>query len=108
MRTTRLLKTELLISRVLRYGVIFCGCVIGLGLFTRLAHVGTVPGSSRATIAALTSGGIVPGGAVSADGGGSVAPPHEIGVLLHGILHGSADVTMAAAEHGLGTGRRSS
>jgi len=82
----RLLKTELLISHFLRYGVILCALVIGLGLFTRLAHVGTIPGSSRATIAILTSGG-----ALASD-----PPAHDLPTLVRGIADHSADLTMAA------------
>jgi uncharacterized membrane protein len=60
--------------------------IIGLGLVTRLAHIGTVRGSSRALLSELVQGHVLSG----------IAPVHRPAELLQGLLAHSADVTMAA------------
>ena len=86
MKSSELLRTEKIISYVLRYGVLLCGFVIALGLTIRLAHIGTVPGSSRALISELLQGHILAG----------ISPVHEPREILNGLISHSADVTMAA------------
>jgi uncharacterized membrane protein len=75
-----LLRAELLISYVLRYGVLLCLAIIGLGLAVRMFQ----PGSGE-LVGALTSG-------LTA---GDYHPPTAVSALAAGAFGGSGDTLIA-------------
>ncbi|MGZ3653255.1 MAG: DUF1634 domain-containing protein [Bdellovibrionota bacterium] len=77
-----LIRTELLISYVLRYGVLLCLGVIGIGLAARLA---LAPGGNAEVVRALVSG-LVPG---------DYHPPSSAAALFAGAWHFQPDVIIA-------------
>jgi uncharacterized membrane protein len=80
-----LLRAELWISRVLRWGVLLSGSVIAVGLAARLLGIGTVHQRSDALIAAITAGREIAGPAV----------PTGAGELLAGLRACDPDVVIA-------------
>jgi uncharacterized membrane protein len=82
-KSERLLRNELLISQVLRFGVILCGAVIGLGLIGRLGGWGA--GSTSGVIHTLLDGQRIAG----------YRPPAAPAPLLHGLFHLDPDTWMA-------------
>jgi len=81
-----LIRAELIISFLLRTGVIVCGAVIGLGLFLRLTHLGAVDQSSPQIISDLLSGGVLT----------SYQPVSSLWDVLNGIADGRSDIFMTA------------
>jgi uncharacterized membrane protein len=81
----QLLQAEVWISFVLRYGVLTCAFVIGVGFIARLIHVGQLGDSTREITRTLLGGGVL-----------SEPPPYEIHSLFNGVIHLNPDVIMAA------------
>jgi uncharacterized membrane protein len=80
-------RAELLISLLLRSGVIVCGAVIALGLLSRMIQSGS-PGSesSSSLIASLLAGKVIPG----------FHPAASAAELFQGIMRGQADSIITA------------
>jgi uncharacterized membrane protein len=76
----RVFRAELLIANVLRYGVLLCLCVVGVGLALRFAQ----PGNAD-TVAALLSG-LTPG---------EYHPPATVAALGAGLARLDADTVIA-------------
>jgi uncharacterized membrane protein len=82
-----LIRTEIVISLVLRYGVILCGLVIALGLLLHEIHASGAPGaSSSAFISNLMRGEVLAGAPV----------PRSWQDFRAGFLSLSPDAIMAA------------
>jgi len=77
-----LIRTELLISYVLRYGVLLCLFVIGIGLAARLA---LSPGGNAEVVRDLVKG-LSPG---------DYRPPSSASALLAGAFHFQPDIVIA-------------
>lgn len=80
LKSEKLLRTELLISYVLRYGVLLCLFVIGCGLAARLLH----PQENAAVIGALVNGRLT-----------DYRPPVGVAEVLAGLRAGDADAVIA-------------
>jgi uncharacterized membrane protein len=85
-KNARLVRNELIISFVLRYGVLLCGLVIAIGVLGRLLGFGVVEVSSSMLIQELLAGGAVAG----------FHPVVAPGEIARGMLALSPDVWMAA------------
>lgn len=84
-KSDRLLRTELLISAVLRYGVLLCLVVIAAGVIGRFAHIHTEVGSSRALITELVQGHEI----------ADFSPPQHGSELIQGLRGFQPDVVIA-------------
>jgi uncharacterized membrane protein len=76
-----LLRAELLIAQVLRFGVFLCLLVIGAGLALRLLH-----GESNSRVIGTLVSGLT---------AGDYHPPANAALLLYGAFHGNPDIVIA-------------
>ena len=83
-KAQKLIRTEIIISTVLRLGVIACSCVIAIGLVSRTLHLGSVTESSREIVSKLLSNGLV-----------ALDPPHTPARFWEGVSHLQPDTIMA-------------
>jgi uncharacterized membrane protein len=84
-KPSHLIRTEIIISLVLRYGVILCGSIISLGLLAREIHLGHPDASSDVLIAELMRGGLL----------SSFTPLHSVADFSSAIKMWEPDAIMA-------------
>lgn len=82
----KLLQTELLLSFILKYGVLLCILVISIGMGMRLLHVGSAQLSSEEMVHALVRGEMIP----------SAPLPVSVSEFWTGLAGLDADIITAA------------